>query len=75
MGHLKAGKTTLINRILNVKFNMRKTESTNGIVIIKKGGIRLRDGKWINKSYDSGMIFVLFDLEKTLNFFLKTVLL
>jgi len=47
IGHLAAGKTALIERILGHRIDIDKRESTNGIVIIRKGGIRVNDGKWL----------------------------
>jgi len=46
IGHLAAGKTSLIDRILGHIIDIRNRESTNGIVI-RKGGIRVKDGKWL----------------------------
>jgi len=59
MGHLGAGKTTLINRMLREVFNMADTKSTNGIVTTRKGGIRVRDGKWIHQWMENGMLVLI----------------
>jgi len=55
MGHLGAGKTTLINRIRRIIFNMDDTKSTDCIEVIKTGGIRLNDGLWIEDIKETGI--------------------
>jgi len=71
MGHLGAGKTTLINRMLREVFNMDDTKSTNGIVTIRKGGIRVRDGKWIYQWMGKGMLVFMLS-EQVVEYYILT---
>jgi len=54
IGHFGAGKTTLIKRILYDIFDMANTTSTDGIVITRKGAIRIKDGTWLHSVTSKG---------------------